>query len=427
MFHVSGRGTGGSALAKHVCGSCRFFEVARDGKQGWCTHPDRQESTSIRLLVRAAELRCRNDWGQDQWEERVESDTVLGVVMNDSSSPRPPRIDRVVPPPIETVVPAELSSTPLMPVSRQSVESETSEPARPVSANLDRELVRKARENFRERQQSKGYTVPQPAKVESEPLVISNQYIPPSRDSQSHANRGLTNSVFEFPDSGHEDKFDAVPEVDSQREQNEAASPIRKSARQRPRSAVELPDLEPFEDEQPESGASYELEPEMSARPAEAWPELDEFVDPLPDRDYNEIHAFTDDRDESAEEVDWRSWEKTREPERPSVESQGIWANIPRCCRTCRDYRPAGNGERGWCNNQWAFKHRRMVDADDRPCETSIGHWWVPGDEVWQGEFDVSALGQPTPLMDRWFGRSAGTETAAEAPVERRRRKASSW
>ena len=347
--------------------------------------------------------------------------------MNDSSSPRPPRIDRVVPPPIETVVPAELSSTPLMPVSRQSVESETSEPARPVSANLDRELVRKARENFRERQQSKGYTVPQPAKVESEPLVISNQYIPPSRDSQSHANRGLTNSVFEFPDSGHEDKFDAVPEVDSQREQNEAASPIRKSARQRPRSAVVLPDLEPFEDEQPESGASYVLEPEMSTRPAEAWPELDEFVDPLPDRDYNEIHAFTDERDESAEEVDWRSWEKTREPERPSVESQGIWANIPRCCRTCRDYRPAGNGERGWCNNQWAFKHRRMVDADDRPCETSIGHWWVPGDEVWQGEFDVSALGQPTPLMDRWFGRSAGTETAAEAPVERRRRKASSW
>src|SRR5690349_3597850 len=142
-LHVSGRGSGGSALAKHVCGSCRFFEAARDGKHGWCTHPDRQESTSIRLLVRAAELCCRKDWGPDLWAERVDRDTVLGVVMNDSTSPRPPRTDQVVTPPIERTpiepgLPVDVTSMPLTPVVRRSAEPD--EPARSVSANLDREL-----------------------------------------------------------------------------------------------------------------------------------------------------------------------------------------------------------------------------------------------------------------------------------------------
>jgi hypothetical protein len=67
-----------------------------------------------------------------------------------------------------------------------------------------------------------------------------------------------------------------------------------------------------------------------------------------------------------------------------------------------------------------------MVDADDIPCETSIGNWWLPGDEAWQGGYDISALGQPTPLMDKWFGRSTG-EPAVDLPAERQRRRTGSW
>ena len=383
------------------------------------------------MLVRAAELRCRNDWGQDLWAERVESDTVLGVVMNDSTSSRPHRTDQivtpphVVTPPIEPSLPVDVTPMPLTPVAHQSAEPD--EPVRAVSANLDRELVRKARANFRERQQNKGYSVSQPAKVESEPLVISNQYIPPSRELKDQTNRGLTNSVFEFSEAGNEDKFDAVPDVDVQRPLPESPRPTSRPARQRGRSEFELPDLEtPIEVESAPLEFS-EPEPEPVVQLSERWPEIDEIADSVSDRDYRDAVAYIDDRDEIVDDRDWESWEPTREVERVSADTQGLWANIPRCCRTCRDFRPAGNGERGWCNNQWAFKHRRMVDADDRPCETSIGHWWLPGDEAWQGDYDVSALGQPTPLMDRWIGRSVGNEPAAEAPADRRRRKASSW
>jgi hypothetical protein len=75
--------------------------------------------------------------------------------------------------------------------------------------------------------------------------------------------------------------------------------------------------------------------------------------------------------------------------------------DLPRICRTCRDYRPAEGGARGWCANEWAFTHRRVVDPDERmPCETSLGSWWLPADAIWLASTDVSAHGQPTPILD---------------------------
>lgn len=74
--------------------------------------------------------------------------------------------------------------------------------------------------------------------------------------------------------------------------------------------------------------------------------------------------------------------------------------HIPRVCETCRDFRPAENGERGWCTNAWAFTHRRMVNAADRPCQSSIGCWWLPDDSVWLSDDDLIALDEPTPLVD---------------------------
>lgn len=34
---------------------------------GWCTHPKRQVSSDVRILVRKGELACRNSWGGDLW------------------------------------------------------------------------------------------------------------------------------------------------------------------------------------------------------------------------------------------------------------------------------------------------------------------------------------------------------------------------
>ena len=69
---------------------------------------------------------------------------------------------------------------------------------------------------------------------------------------------------------------------------------------------------------------------------------------------------------------------------------------LPRSCRTCRDFRPAESGDRGWCNNAWAFTHSQMVDADDLACQSTIGCWWTPYDEVWLPEVRETA---PTPRV----------------------------
>jgi hypothetical protein len=76
--------------------------------------------------------------------------------------------------------------------------------------------------------------------------------------------------------------------------------------------------------------------------------------------------------------------------------------DLPRICRACRDFRPAAEGERGWCGNAWAFTTRRLVQPQDvAPCQSAIGDWWVPVDDVWLVAADVSAHGRPTPLLDR--------------------------
>ena len=80
--------------------------------------------------------------------------------------------------------------------------------------------------------------------------------------------------------------------------------------------------------------------------------------------------------------------------------------DLPRLCRSCRDYRPAADGQRGWCANAWAFTHRRLVHEDDlAPCQSAIGDWWTPVDDVWLVAADVSSHGRATPLFDRLTGK----------------------
>jgi hypothetical protein len=91
-------------------------------------------------------------------------------------------------------------------------------------------------------------------------------------------------------------------------------------------------------------------------------------------------------------------------PELAESEALPDWyrADLPRICRTCRDYRPSAEGQRGWCANSWAFTHRRLVlDDDPAPCQSAIGDWWLPVDDVWLVAADVSAHGRATPLLDR--------------------------
>jgi hypothetical protein len=101
------------------------------------------------------------------------------------------------------------------------------------------------------------------------------------------------------------------------------------------------------------------------------------------------------------------------------VDDPSYLPGVFRCCRTCRDFRPAEGGERGWCNNSWAFQHRRMVHGDEMPCWGAVGSWWVPRDEVWLDDLDVDH-GHGTPLVDAMLARRAA---ASAPPPERLRRR----
>lgn len=83
--------------------------------------------------------------------------------------------------------------------------------------------------------------------------------------------------------------------------------------------------------------------------------------------------------------------------------------DLPRTCRTCRDFRPAVDGGTGWCANRWAFNKalgepQQLVHEDEvSPCASPIGNWWAPVDDVWLVAADVSHHSRPTPLMDRYL------------------------
>jgi hypothetical protein len=95
------------------------------------------------------------------------------------------------------------------------------------------------------------------------------------------------------------------------------------------------------------------------------------------------------------------------------LEEPAFLMDVPRCCRTCRDFRPADGGERGWCNSAWAFQHRRVVHADELPCASAIGSWWLPHDDVWLDALDVDHA-QPTPLIETMLARlTAGARREA--------------
>lgn len=81
-----------------------------------------------------------------------------------------------------------------------------------------------------------------------------------------------------------------------------------------------------------------------------------------------------------------------------------IAPDVPRSCRSCRSFQSADGGVRGWCTNEWAFTHRRMVNEDDLACDTTIGCWWLPDDRYWHSDPPVS-WSSATPLVDAFMAR----------------------
>jgi hypothetical protein len=147
------------------------------------------------------------------------------------------------------------------------------------------------------------------------------------------------------------------------------------------------------------------------ARPRGQSYDSDEWEEPFYGDQYAEVQYFEPEVGEPDVLLPDPAFE-WREPDDPIETSVEVAPTIPRMCRTCRDFRPADNGGRGWCTNKWAFSHRRMVDEDELPCETSLGCWWLPHDEVWLAEADAAGHTEPTPLVDHWLERRTGVTAA---------------
>lgn len=75
-------------------------------------------------------------------------------------------------------------------------------------------------------------------------------------------------------------------------------------------------------------------------------------------------------------------------------------AGIPRCCDTCRDYRRAPEGAGGYCGNPDAFVDQTVVQSQELACRSSIGVFWLPSDELWLDQADISHHTRPTPYLD---------------------------
>ena len=176
-----------------------------------------------------------------------------------------------------------------------------------------------------------------------------------------------------------------------------------------PRQRTESRPEEPPGNTVPRPGRLAEQRHDVPVPPVHGWFQSGE-TEPFPVTEATpsaELSAFDDGLDELMGDDDARS----------TPLGSSILPPLPRCCRTCRDFRPAGDGGNGWCSNPYAFPERVRVSADSLACYSSLGSWWLPSDDWWLQEADISHHGLPTPHVDEYLQQAL----AVREKVHRRR------
>lgn len=351
---------------------------------GWCHHPQRNVTTGAKILVRRNELACRDDWQHSLWESAASEGADVRSV-----APRPVPLGPLPPLGADTVR-AVLQTPPamdnvgedvLLSEARIVAEPRDSRPpaARPapVAALDTRSAVFRAREAFRDRARSR-----MSAARHASGAVASDI----SREIEAAA-KAAPGSL---AGSGMDSITPAMPFAVGSSEMTSWYEGDERSV-----AAGFVSQFLGNDDQQEFAEPRGEMAPGPPDRTRDRAAEKG-----LTDRQ----RANTVPRESSAlGESPEPAPDTAREP-RSSKADLPIWfrTDLPRICRSCRDYRPGADGQRGWCANAWAFTHRQMVQADQAaPCLSAIGDWWAPADDVWLVAADVSAHGRPTPLLDR--------------------------
>jgi hypothetical protein len=381
-------------VAKHKCGSCHFFQEAGLAGSGWCHHPQRKVSSDVLIMVRRNELACRDEWSRSLWQPR-EGQQANGDLpfQRPTLGPLPPTLAENLRSVLhhDTTLAASSQGEDVL-LSEARIVSDPHEawepPPRPFPVgNFDpRTAIFRARETFRERVRAKAAADRQSAGVEAAT----------DSSAEDHVAAGSKGAVDADPGD------QTALEVRAAREEVLASAPEAGARLTDPGE----PDWQAIES--PVSAATARngnptitgrlavaSEPPLAAPPTE-W-------QPIAERD--ETLDIPDGSTRISEEAEFAE----RFVASNEVEALPEWyrADLPRICRTCRDYRPSADGQRGWCANSWAFTHRRLVlEIDPAPCQSAIGDWWLPVDDIWLVAADVSSHGRPTPLLDRLTAKS---------------------
>lgn len=376
----------GGGVAKQKCGTCRFFQEASLAGSGWCHHPQRKVSSDVMIMVRRNELACRDEWSRSLWA-RAESST------GDSAPAyHRPQIQKPLPPAgadelralahtSERELPSSAGEDVLLSEARIIAEPhERASPTTPAQTFDVRSAVFKAREAYKERNRARDVAA---RKSEgATPLPIGNQ---------ERASEPFDRTVLDEPAPAGEGPRAAseLPVTNG----NQSRHDVLKAGAEEQR-------LRTAEPQRDHVGAQIGLEKQTSA--LETYAEHDDSLAWFLSTTPPEI----EEADEGLAETEIQLTSLYRFTSEPLPE----WfrTELPRMCRTCRDFRPTADGRRGWCANAWAFTHPRLVNEGDvAPCDSAFGDWWAAVDDVWLVAADVSNHTRPTPLLDRMVALSA--------------------
>lgn len=378
-------------MANPKCGTCRFFQENDLPGSGWCHHPQRKVSSDVKILVRRSELACRDDWSRSLWQPAT------GDPASDLGGARPAPSDPLLPASPESLravlnrdlTLAAASGEDVL-LSEGRIVAESSEPweapARPFpGGSFDpRTAIFKAREAYREKNRVNAMAARRSAEAVASAFdqeradEIRDERLGETASAPSNDEEELPIQRGALRDSGAEWAATAevalvVSTAASMSDRVEESEPDGESAFW----DLQLGNVDSNMD--PAQGTTTPLQPEV-CEPED----LDAAHDTAP---------FGEERQALA----------------PAGLPAWFRADLPRVCRACRDFRPGIDGQRGWCANAWAFTHRQLVREDDAaPCNSAIGDWWVPVDDVWLVAADVSSHGRPTPLLDRMVGDESG-------------------
>ena len=387
----------GEGVAKQKCGSCQFFQEAGLAGSGWCHHPQRNVSSGVLIMVRRNELACRDEWSRSLWQPaagpRANEDQPFQ--RSSTAGPLPPtpaeNLRSLLGLDAASATPTEGEDVLL---SEARIVSEGREPWDPSprlfpAGSFDpRTAIFRAREAYRDRARAKAAAGRQSAAAEAtgeeKSSLEESQADPgvsPSNLSDLDATTSLAGST-EIEESERMpglSKLMVEPSTIAGPERNNESPSLAEHIEQHPESMSRL--------RSDESGAeTHRIASSSSASmPGE---QQDDAVGSGPPRERTLVTPPLQDKGEDETLPGWYR------------------ADLPRICRSCRDYRPSADGQRGWCANAWAFTHRRLVHEDDvAPCQSAIGDWWLPVDDVWLVAADVSSHGRATPLLDRLAGK----------------------